>query len=89
VLPNAGDALIAHRGARSGRSLAQANDFVVEVRYCRRLVIPLMDRLLAEAWGPFASPETAACLQQRRVPIIVRAVSVMQSPASENRLGLR
>jgi hypothetical protein len=29
------------------------------------------------------------CLRQRRVPIVARAITVMQSPASETRLGLR
>jgi hypothetical protein len=89
VLPNAGAALIARRGPRSGGTLAQANDLIVRVRYCRRLVVPVMDRLLATAWGAFASPEARLCLQQRRVPIVVQGYTVMQSPASESRLGLR
>jgi hypothetical protein len=89
VLPNAGTALIAGRGARSGGTLAQANVLDVRVRHCRRLVVPLMDRLLVAGWGAFASPETLLCLRQRRVPIVVRAVTVMQTPASESRLGRR
>jgi hypothetical protein len=89
ILPNAGTDLIAARGSRSGGTLAQANDLIVRVRYCRRLVVPVMDRMLAAAWGAFASPEARLCLQQRRVPIVVQAYTVMQSPASESRLGLR
>lgn len=89
VLPNAGTALIRQRGARSGGTLAQANELIIRVRHCRRLVVPLLDRLLVAAWGAFATPESQLCLQQRRVPIAVWAMTVMQSPASESRLGLR
>lgn len=88
-LPNAGSDLLAGRGARSGLHLAEANDLVVVVRYCRRLVVPLLDRLIATAWQPFASPQARVCLAQRRVPIVVEARTVMQSPASEARMRLR
>jgi hypothetical protein len=89
ILPNAGTELVAARGARSGGTLAQANVLIVRVRHCRHLVVPLMDRLFIAAWGAFASPDVQICLRQRRVPIVARAITVMQSPASETRLGLR
>lgn len=88
-LPNAGAGLIAGRGARSGLSLAEANELAVVVRYCRRLVVPLLDRIIAAGGQTFASPQSRACLAQRRVPIVVEAVTVMQSPASEARMRLR
>jgi len=88
-LPNAGSELIAGRGARSGLSLAEANSLVVRVRYCQRLVVPLLDRMIAGVWQRFGSPEARACLQQRRVPVVVEARTVMQSPASAARMGLR
>lgn len=88
-LPNAGAGLIAGRGARSGLSLAEANELAVVVRYCRRLVVPLLDRLIATVAQAFASPRFRTCLAQSRLPIVVEAITVMQSPASEARMRLR
>lgn len=89
LLPNAGTALIARRGASSGLSLAQANDLIVEIRYCRQLVVPLLDRLLVAIWAPLATPDARVCLAQRRVPLVVRAATVMQSPVSARRSGIQ
>lgn len=88
-LPNAGAELVDGRGRRSGLSLAAANDLVVVVRYCRRLVVPLLDRMIAAVAQPFVSMEARLCLAQGRVPIQVEATTVMQSPASERRMGLQ
>lgn len=88
-LPNAGAELLDGRGPRSGIRLAEANDLVVVVSYCRRLVVPLLDRMIAAAAQPFVSMEARLCLAQGRVPIRVEATTVMQSPASERRMGLR
>lgn len=88
-LPNAGADLVDGRGPRSGLRLAEANDLVVVVRYCRRLVVPLLDRMIAAVAQPFVAASVRACLAQGRVPIQVEAATVMQSPASEARMGLR
>lgn len=88
-LPNAGAELLDRRGPRSGLRLAEANDLVVRVRYCRRLVVPLLDRMIAAVAQPFVSTQARLCLAQGRVPIQVEAITVMQSPASEARMGLR
>jgi hypothetical protein len=88
-LPNAGSDLVAGRGARSGLSLAEANGLVVRVRYCQRLVVPLLDRMIAGVWQRYGSPEARGCLLQRRIPIVVEAMTVMQSPASAARMGWR
>jgi hypothetical protein len=88
-LPNAGAELVDHRGPRSGLFLAEANDLVVVVSYCRRLVVPVLDRMIAAVAQPFVSAEARLCLAQGRVPIQVEATTVMQSPASEARMGPR
>ena len=88
-LPNAGAELLPGRGARSGLRLAEANDLVVVVSYCRRLVVPLLDRTIAAVARPWVSTRARHCLAQGRVPIVVEAATVMQSPASEARMGLR
>lgn len=87
-LPNAGAELLDGRGPRSGLRLAEANDLVVVVSYCKRLVVPLLDRMIAAA-QPVVSPQARICLARGRVPIRVEATTVMQSPASETRMGLR
>jgi hypothetical protein len=81
--------LLDGRGARSGLRLAEANDLVVVISYCRRLVVPLLDRVIAVAAQPFVSTAARLCLAQGRVPIQVEATTVMQSPASEARMGPR
>lgn len=85
LIPNEGlSQETARRDARS-RSLADANQLDVEVRYCRRLLMPMLDRLIVAALSPFAEPTDQLCLAQRRVPLAARAMTVMQSHASQRR----
>jgi hypothetical protein len=74
--------------AASGRTLLDANLLDVEVRYCRRLLIPLLDRLIVVALRPWADPAEQICLAQGRVPLAARAATMMQSHASARRAGI-
>jgi hypothetical protein len=76
----------AQRGA-NGLSLLDANRLDVEVRYCRSLLIPMLDRLIVAALRPLAGPLEQLCLAQRRVPLAARAMTMMQSHASAGRTG--
>ncbi len=89
LIPNEGlSQETARRDARS-RSLVDANQLDVEVRYCRRLLMPMLDRLIVAALSPFAEPADQLCLAQRRVPLAARAMTVMQSHASQRRADAR
>ena len=90
-IPNDGDALLPHRGAASGLTLAQSNILAIRVRYCRRLVVPVLDEIITVALrssGFSADPFDLFCLARGRVPIEVRATLHMQSPARAAALGI-
>lgn len=90
-IPNDGDALMQGRGRASGLTLAQSNILAIRVRYCRRLVVPVLDEMITAALlgsGFSADPFDQVCLVQGRVPIEVRATVHMQSPARAAALGI-
>lgn len=90
-IPNDGDSLLAARGAASGLTLAQSNILAIRVRYCRRLVVPVLDEIITVALrssGFSADPFDLLCLARGRVPIEVRATLHMQSPARAAALGI-
>ncbi len=87
VIPNEAQSPAAAQRTAVGRSLLDANRLEVEVRYCRRLLIPLLDRLIVATRRLVAGPLEQVCLAQRRVPIVVRVATMMQSHASARRIG--
>lgn len=90
-IPNDGDALDARRGDRSGLTLAQSNVLAIDVRYCRRLIVPVLDGIittLVQRIRVDAPVFDRACLEQERLPIAVRAVATMQTPPSVSALGI-
>jgi hypothetical protein len=87
LIPNEGLSREAQRRDSGSRSPADANQLDVEVRYCRRLLMPVLDRLIVAALTPLAEPPDQLCLAQRRLPLVARAVTVMQSHASQQRAG--
>jgi hypothetical protein len=69
-------------GPSSGRSVQQANLLRIRLRYCHRLVVPLIDRLLP----PFlqildGDPEHQRCYAAGRIPIRAVSSAPMQSEA--------
>jgi len=90
-IPTDGDSLMSGRGAASGLTLAQSNILAIRVRYCRRLVVPVLDEMITAALlssGFSTDPFDRVCLAQGRVPIDVRATMHMQSPARAAALGI-
>jgi uncharacterized membrane protein (UPF0127 family) len=90
-IPNDGDALDARRGERSGLTLAQANVLAIEVRYCRSLIVPVLDGIITTLVLRIRADVPVfdrACLAQQRLPITVRAVATMQTPARAAALGI-
>lgn len=78
----------AERNTSIGARL-NANLLDVEVHYCRRLLIPILDRLIVAALRPTVDERGRVCLAQLRVPVTARAATVMQSHASAQRSGVR
>lgn len=90
-IPNDGDTLDARHGDRSGLTLAQSNVLAIDVRYCRRLIVPVLDDVITTLVLRIRADAPAfdrACLAQQRMPIGVRAVATMQTPASAAALGI-
>jgi hypothetical protein len=80
VIPNDGLDQRNPFGATSGQTLREANLLAIRVRYCRALVMPVIDRLLPAMlrWST-ADPFDQLCLAQGRVPIDASAVIHMQT----------
>ncbi len=90
-IPNDGDALDARRGDRSGLTLSQSNVLALDVRYCRSLVVPVLDDIITTLVLRIRTNVPVfdrACLARQRIPIAVRAVATMQTPASAAALGI-
>jgi len=82
VIPNEGLDQRNPLGQQSGQSLREANVLAIRVRYCRRLVMPLIDRVVPALLRlRLLDPLDQSCLAQRRIPIEARAVVHMQSSA--------
>lgn len=75
------------RIANFGRERVAANLLDIEITYCRALVIPGADLLFRAALAP-TSLRAARCLPAGRMPITVRATTIMQSDASAQALGM-
>jgi hypothetical protein len=88
VIPNDGLDQRNPYGATSGQTLRDANLLAIRVRYCRSLVMPLVDRLVPAVlrWST-TDPFDQACLAQRRVPIDASAAVHMQSAARAGEVG--
>lgn len=81
VIPNDGLDQRNPVGAQSGQSLREANVLAIRVRYCRRLVMPIIDRVVpAMLRLRLVDPFDQLCLAQDRVPIEARSIVHMQSP---------
>ena len=76
-------------GAQSRQSLLDANTLSVHVTYCRRLIVPLVDRVITAMLTPFARDALAlGCYAQRRIPMSARAIVPMHSTPRRTALGL-
>ncbi len=88
VIPN--DGLDARNpfGGNSRQSLRDANILAIRVRYCRRLVMPLISEVIPAVlrWS-MLDPVDQICLAQGRVPLDATAVVHMQSAARAEELG--
>lgn len=81
VIPNDGLDQRNPSGPQSGQTLREANVLAIRVRYCRRLFMPIVDRVVPAVLRlRLLDPFDQLCLAQGRVPIEARSVVHMQSP---------
>lgn len=74
-------------GAASGLSVQDANILHVRIRYCARLIVPVLDRLIHAAVNAVAPPScTNPAFRGPRIPIQSEAMVRMQSPFHEANL---
>jgi hypothetical protein len=76
-------------GAASGETRADALLLKIEVRYCHKMAIPIIDTLVAEFLSnPLLSPSAAdlLCYADKRMPIISQAVVRMTTPPRQRAL---
>lgn len=76
-------------GARSHQTRADALLLKIEVRYCQKLVVPIIDKLILEVFNaPLsgASLDDRACYLLGRVPLVSQAVVRMTVPPIEEKL---
>lgn len=76
-------------GARSGQTIQEANLLRIRVRWCRRLIFPLIDRMITSTLRPVTADVFAqGCYARDRVPIGSYALVHMQSAPRRAALGL-
>ena len=76
-------------GPRSGQTRADALLLKIEVRYCHKMVIPIIDKMIASVLNsPLsgASAEDRLCYVDDRVPLVSQAVVRMTVPPSRQAL---
>lgn len=76
-------------GVRSGQTIQEANLLRIRVRYCRRLIFPLIDRLVTTTLRELtADPFAQGCYAHGRVPLGSYALVQMHSAPRRDRMAL-